>query len=186
MKTNLEPGGGQITGESELETGGMRLEKEIPIAEDIARFRAELEEKIFGEGLPAEEWAVAYEEIFQKYKLKDEILARLTLLIFYGLSKEELADQQINNILDDLEDIEKALINPEDFYYRQFLGENSSGSQEAEYRRKIKISLMAASDIFFLYQRTGDMEPARMTINVLEKFPLQSWPAIVRLIKSKH
>ncbi len=62
--------GGSDSSKQEIEsTIAREVESVLPVAEDIARIRLEMETKIFFEGLPKSEWKSAYEEIIAEYVL---------------------------------------------------------------------------------------------------------------------
>lgn len=117
---------------------------------------------------------------------KDEILAYFTepeLLDFPSETKlEEYLDAYSEEI--------KYLLTHEDSEYFDRYMERFSPSlnEQKTYERNVNVGVDSIVDLFKLYFTVDKdtRKSARMAINVLEQFPLHSWPAVVRLVRERH
>lgn len=70
------------------------IAKTIPLAEDIAKFRTELEQQIFDEGLPKDQWTATYEQTIDKYPN----LMPYKILINGVLNKAKAANEHVERV----------------------------------------------------------------------------------------
>ncbi|OGH29990.1 MAG: hypothetical protein A3F30_01315 [Candidatus Levybacteria bacterium RIFCSPHIGHO2_12_FULL_37_12] len=64
---------------------------------------------------------------------------------------------------------------------------NPSDEEQKRYSSNAKRGVDSLTQLYELYRNSEHRSrAARMSINVLEQFPLNSWPAVVRLISSRH
>ena len=79
-----------------------------------------------------------------------------------------------------------ALRNPNEVYYRNN-SHQSSPDQKKRYLDNVERGTSALTELFSHYLEMGFGNRAlRLTINVLELFPLQYWSAVVRFIRKRH
>jgi hypothetical protein len=75
-------------------------------------------------------------------------------------------------------------------YYPKYVKQYGPTNRD-DYVKQTSNGFNALVDLFSLYRSKyvpGEtvVNPARMSINVLEQFPLKSWPAVVKLLTLKH
>lgn len=111
---------------------------------------------------------------------KDEILAYFTELEW---TDPDTPTDTIKNNLPRWGEVLKDGLTNEQAYYPSYLSE----VHKRQYEENVKRGVDSIVQLYDLYLSLGrGIRGTRMAINVLEQFPLNSWPAVVRLIKARH
>jgi hypothetical protein len=110
----------------------------------------------------------------------DEIIANF--LAIEKISKDQLTKNALAEFRDFLT---KTLI--EDYMPEYLKQPEAEGITSKEYSEKITSGFKAIFELYDLYVGTNsDINSARMSINILAQFPLESWPAVISLIKQRR
>lgn len=118
--------------------------------------------------------------------IKDELLAYATFLLFYakaGQSQDTSIRENFSTMAEGVSDTKGPYLG----VYLQNKSDLKPGESDLAYSTRAKLGVKSIEDLYFFYrdiQRTTDS--AELVINMLDQFPLKSWPAIVRLIKSRY
>lgn len=119
------------------------------------------------------------EDASSETRAKDEILACFSFLPFkpFEDSDGDKMDQYSFDVL-------RLLTDEEGLHY--FAG-SLSEIDRLDYFRTIHQGVESFKKLFLLYRNMGsESSPGSLAINILEQFPLRSWPSIVRLINSRY
>lgn len=118
--------------------------------------------------------------------LKNEMLAYFTP--FEYLDRSQLTSDSLPQIVRAYSGyIKLVLLDEQGLYYLKFKQSLLSEEQILRHKQLVEKGVDSLVELFQLYEQSGSpRNPARMAINVLEQFPLQSWPAVTRLLKSRY
>lgn len=117
---------------------------------------------------------------------KDELLARFTLVEFIH------PEIPIHEVFDWCDRHCKALIyiltDKIQIYFPKFAQQARNEEEQKRYVKSVEAGNRAFIELFKVYTEGGYVYElaARMSINVLEQFPLADWPVVVRLIKRRQ
>lgn len=118
--------------------------------------------------------------------VKDELLAFFTVLeclTDYDRDKEGII-KYTDKVIETLSESEN------DLYYGEYQKYHGHIDRD-DYAKKVTGGMKALLGLFNIYKseykdNKATINPARMAINVLEQFPLKSWPAVEKFIVAKH
>lgn len=117
---------------------------------------------------------------------KDEILAYFTEPEWIAFPSESKLTQYLELYS---EEITHKLTDENSIYLTKYKERFTPTSEEEEaYPENVRRGVDSIVQLFNLYFSNDNdtKKDARMAINVLEQFPLHSWPAVVRLVKGRH
>jgi hypothetical protein len=119
-------------------------------------------------------------------RAKDEILAYSSALEFIpaGQSAED-ANSFLTKYFKWFED---SLVKETGRYYPKYTRDaNYDPDKRAEYVKTVQEGAASIKELFMFYRGIEPVaNPGRLAVNVMQQFPLKTWPEVVRLIKDRY